>query len=322
MSSSVNTLEAVKLQQNETKVLSDIISQFIADENPLINLAPTVGIDGTQYEYLRTEVLPNSAFRAINGQALSQSGSRKRLSESLAIMSGDIDVDVFLMRQAAGAAIRAAEVRDKSQAMALDHLRTFFKGNTAVVGQENEFDGLQTRLSDPAFSGQVLDAGTTSGGDPLSFHVLDKAIGLTRGGNRALLVAKDLFYRFAQALRNSAVSGIQVALKEGLGDQPMTYNGIPLIPIDRDQAGSIILPFDEPAPVGGQAQTNSVYCVNFEIGGTYMIGGNGGIQITAPYTMDNGNIERTHIEWYTNFVIHDIRSVSRLRGITDAPFVA
>ena len=314
-------LEASKLSANRGEILNSSVAELYAGSSSILATLPFKNIAGLSERILREVTRPSASFRAINEGFTDSFGSRQDFTVSLAISGGNIDIDMVLMSGLNDADLRATETQAKVRALSLNWTRIFMKGDTAVAGQEKEFDGLQKRLGDPAFSSQVINAGNTAGGDALSLEKLDELLDQVEGDNKKLIMNKTMARRLTQASRNQAVGGYVVFTQPEFGRRVMTYNGVEILTIDKDNLNADILPFSEVNPGGGAAASASIYCADFSDLGVYGLT-NGGIMVKDFGELDNGQIMRTKINWLTNYVIKDLRGAARLRGVKNAAIVA
>jgi hypothetical protein len=302
----ITLVEAAKLAANngETK-RAGVIGMF-AKGSEWLRALPFNNIPGNSYAYNREGVLPGVAFRGLNSSYTESTGVINQLSESLKIAGGDLDVDVATVKMM-GQGVRAAHEGMKATALAQEISRVMIKGDseTSVA----EFDGLQKRLT----GSQVIDAGSTSGGDVLSLAKLDETIDAVVSPN-AILMSKAMRRLLTTASRSSSIGGLFGYQVNEFGNQVMTYAGIPILVPYPDNGGTEPLAFDEANPGGGSAVGTSIYVVNF---GTGFLSG---IQSDVMEVRDLGEVQsapvyRTRVEWLCSMVIEHGRAAARLRGI-------
>lgn len=312
-----NLLEASKIATNEYRLMDSAVMELYAGSSSILQTLPFMTLNALVYGYVREIVRPSAGFRRLNEGFSDKQGSNKKYLESVSLSGGNIDIDTVLT--ANNPEVRTTEISAKSRAIALNWTRVFFKGDTSLPTQEHEFDGIQKRLSHADFDGQVIDNGSTSGGDPLSLiklhELIDQVVNPTH-----LIMNKTMLRRLSQASRNQAVGGMVNTDRDELGRIVTFYAGLPILTVDRDNLNQEILPFSESALGGGSNVSTSIYCVSFTDTGLF------GIQQAPLVTenlgrLDDGVTERTQIAWNTSFVLKDVRSAARLRGITNAPVV-
>lgn len=298
---------------NPGTVLRDgVIKQFAERSSLLANL-PILNINGNAYAYNREGSLPGIAWRGINESYTESTGVINPQAETLKILGGDADTDVQLVKQF-GNARRAQDVNMKVKAAAHAFGSAFIEGDQS--SNPREIEGLRRRLTGT----QLIDAGTTSGGDALSLYKLDQLIARVDDPS-AIIMPKSLRLRFGPASRLSTVGGNVTFTVDEFGKTVTSYNGLPiLVPFESNQ-GTDFMAFDEAAPTGGQLATNSVYVVSFGPEGVFGIQ-NAPIEVRDLGEVDDAPVYRTRIEWALGVVVASAFGAARLRGITDAAIVA
>ena len=304
-------LEAAKLGGG-TEIQLAVIEIF-ARSSPILGVLPFRDIPGNALKYNREKTLPGVAFRGANEAYTASTGILNPIVESLTIAGGDLDVDNFIIKTE-GEDARAVHEAMKIKALAEDWQRAFFKGDTS--SEPREFDGLQIRV----VGDQLIDAGATSGGDPMSLAKLDELIDTVMNPTH-LLMNKTMARRMAAAARTTAVSGYLTYERNEFGFRVMFYNDIPILIIEDSEGKDTVLPFTEANPGGGAAASTSVYCASF---GDGMFQGlqNGGMDVRDLGELDEKAVWRTRIEWYAGIAIYHGRAAGRLQGITDAAITA
>jgi hypothetical protein len=178
-----------------------------------------------------------------------------------------------------------------------------------------EFDGLQNRLT----GSQLIQAGTTGGGTPLSLSKLDEAIDAVDFPTH-IIMNKALARRIAAAARSSTVGGYVTYDINEFGRRVMRYNDLPILIVDHDDTGAKVLDFNEAAQSGG-ATASSIYVVNFGEG--YCVGlQNGAMQVRDLGEIDSKPVWRTRIDWNVGFATLHGRCAARLWSISDAAVTA
>lgn len=302
-------VEAAKLNSGDI-FRSTIIEQFARSSGILLNL-PFEDIQGNALKYNREQELPGIGFRGVNEAYTESTGILNPVTESLYIAGGDLDVDTFIL-QTMGDAQRGTQELMKVKALALAWEATFIKGDS--VADPRQFDGLQKRIT----GSQLLTAGTTSGGDPLSLSKLDELIDQVNSPTH-LIMSKAMRRRLTQAARGNAGGFIQWE-RDAFGRQIAVYNDLPIITLENDNNDQPILAFDEADAQGGSTST-SIYCVSFTDGMFT------GIQSGTIDVRDLGELQdkpsyRTRVEWYSGIAIFNGKGAARLSGIKDAAIVA
>lgn len=307
---SLTLIEASKTLQNP---LDQAVVEIYAKESAILGVLPFMGITGNAYKYNREDTLPGIGFRGVGESYTESTGVINPLTEALVIAGGEIDVDTFIVKTEGGGR-RAIETSMKLKALSLAWGAKFFKGDS--VSNPAEFDGLQKRL----VNNQLIAAGATSGGDALSLQLLDRAIDQTRSATH-LAMSKAMRRRFTQAVRNVNVGGVIAQSVDSFGRQVTTYNGLPILEIDEDNAGVEVLGFTEANPGGGSAVGASIYVLSLGLDTLC------GIQNGLPVAEDLGKLQskpayRTRVEWFSGLCMRHPRGATRVWGIKDLAFVA
>jgi hypothetical protein len=306
-------VEAAKL--NSGDVESQAIVEMYARNSAVLRALPFDNIPGNAFKYNREEILPNVGFRGINEGFSEGVGVLNPIVESLVIAGGDLDVDRFIV-QTMGANQRSTQEAMKIKSLAHRWTLAFFKGDSAA--EPREFDGLQRRI--PVGSSQLIDAGATSGGDALSLFKLDTLISRVDQPTH-LAMNKTMALRIAQAARNTTVGGFITWQPNEFGQRVMAYNGLDILEVEEDNAGSAILPFTEANPGGGAAASTSIYALS--LGAGRLVGlQNGAVDVRDLGELEAKPVFRTRVEWYASIAIMNGKSVARLRGIKDIAITA
>ena len=307
----VTLLEAAKLE--DSIVRSSVIEEY-AMANPILPYLPFESIEGPGVSYNREHTLPGVSFRGINESYTPSTGVLNPQFEALKIFGGEITVDNFIL-QTRGSNQREIQESMKLRALSLAWARTFIKGDSSA--DPREFDGLQRRLT----GSQLLDAGSTSGGDVLSLAKLDELRDQVTNPTH-WIVNPAIKRALSAAARNPSVGGYITYQPDAFGRQVMHYADLPILVFDKDNQDVDILPFTEENPGGGTAASTSVYCVSLMPGMVYGIQSQPGIQITELGELNSTPAQGIRLEWYSSIVVNHGRAAARLRGIKMGAVVA
>jgi hypothetical protein len=298
-------LEALKYS-NGSDLQKGIISTYA--ESELLQFLPFKDISGNSYTFNQTESLPGIGFRSVNTDWDPSVGVLNPVSESLRIGGGSIKIDKSLIQtQSNGTPIIAEQISQKTKAFRLRFCKVVIKGNSEDTPEE--FDGLERRLT----GDQVLDAGSTSGGDELSLDMLDLLLDAVEPEADALLMNKTMRRKVGKLVR---ASGSAIETVDGnFGKKLQAYAGTPILPITYDNENNQVLAFDEDDCNGDAAECTSIYAVKF--GPDAFCGlQNGTIDVE-----DQGNIgiyRTVLVEWYVTVTCFGPRCAARLRGLKNA----
>ncbi|MFA7308197.1 MAG: major capsid protein [Hyphomicrobium sp.] len=303
-------IEAAKLETGD--VIRSAIIELYAGSSDVLRVLPFEDIAGNALKYNREGNLPGVGFRGVNEAYTPSTGVLNPMTEPLVIAGGDLDVDNFIIRTM-GEGIRARHEGMKVRALALAWTRKFIKGDQA--SDPREFDGLQTRI----VGNQLIAAGATANGTPLSLGKLDEAIDQTLNPTH-LIMNKSMARKLTVAARTTTVGGNISWDKDEFGRRIMMYNDLPIITVDLDGEGTAILPFTE-AATSGTATATSIYVVSMGADGVTGIQ-NGGMDVRDLGELQTAPVWRTRVEWFTGIAAFNGRAATRLWSISDAAVTA
>ena len=294
-------------------MLENAIVRMFAEESDIVRALPFESITGNALKYNREGALPGVGFRGINEAYTESTGVLNPVTESLAILGGDIDVDKFLV-DTMGAQQRDVQRRMKVAAMAQAWARTLIKGDT--TSQPREFDGLQVRLG----GAQLIANSAAAGGGALSLARLDEAIDAVDNPTH-LIMAKAMRRRFTALMRNQALAGNVLLDKDEFGRPMLSYGGLPILVGYSRNGGVEPIPFVEVGAGGGAAQNTSIYVVSFGPGRLTGIR-NGGMQVRDLGELQSAPVLRDRVETYAGIALMHGRAAARLSSVNDAAITA
>lgn len=285
------------------------VIEMYAGSSAILQVLPFENIAGNAYKYNQEQSMPGVGFRGVNESYPSSTGILNPQTESLVIAGGELDVDTFIVQTMPGADIRGTHERMKIRSLALAWTKKFIKGDSA--SDPREFDGLQKRV----VGNQLIAAGSTANGTPLSLNKLDEAIDQTLNPTH-IIMNKALRRRLTTAARDVNIGGYISYTTDAFGKQVMMYNDLPILTVDLDNTSAEILGFTE-AATSGTATATSIYVASLEDGALT------GLQNNGMTVQDLGLLQsepkyRTRIEWFNGICIMNGRAVTRLYSIADA----
>lgn len=304
-------IEAAKLHSGD--VVRQAIIELYAQSSDVLRTLPFEDIAGNALRYNREDTLPGVGFRGVNESYTESTGVLNPVTEPLVIAGGDLDVDAFIVKTM-GEDQRSVQEAMKIKALSHRWTLAFVKGDSST--EPRSFDGLQVRLT----GNQLISAGSTAVGDPLSLANLDQLIDQVDEPTN-LIMNKTMRRRLTAAARNTSVGGYITWDKDEFGQRVMRYNDLEILIAFEDNTGSEILPFTEAAiTTAGGAASTSIYCVSFREG---MLTG---IQNDTIDARDLGELQtkpcvRTRVEWYNGIAVFHGKAAARLGGISDAAVV-
>lgn len=305
---SLTLLEAAKLA---TDPLQRGVIEVFPRTSPVLERLPFLTVSSDSYKYNQEATLPGIAFRGIGEGYTESTGVVNPQVETLSILGGVSDVDRVLVKTQGNINnLRATHDGLKAKAAALKFTRTFFKGDNST--SPKEFDGLENRLT----GDQVLDAGSTSGGDALTLDKLDDLLDSVAGGADVLYLNKTLRRKVNTLVR--AAGQASEIVSDSFGRQLQAYAGVPMAVIEDDETGAAILDFTEDNPGGGAAASSSIYACR--LGVSEFVSGLqcGSMDVIDQGLYSGGTAYRTLIEWITGMAVFHPKAAARLRGIKNA----
>lgn len=301
-------IESAKLSQNTLQ--QGVIETFVQNA-PVLQYLPFMEIQGNAYAYNREDSLPGIAFRGVNEAYTESTGAVNQLTESLAIMGGDADVDKFIQKTRSNLNDqRALQTGLKTKAAAYKFQDTFFNGDVAV--DSKSFDGLKKRLTGSQVitaATNGLDIGVASNYDTF-LEALDALLYQTRGRADALYMDSKTMIRLNTIARKLGFHEMTV---DAFGRPVSAYNGVPIFDAGDNADGDKVIGHNETA--GSATNTTSIYAVKF--GADEFTSGltNGGVMVTDLGEVQDKPVYRTRIEFYTGLALFDGKSAARLSGI-------
>jgi len=295
----------------------------IARSTMVFNFLPFISVDDYQWDTTYDTEEARASYRAINEELTEGENDVAKLQFSTAILGDIVSIDRSIIRNKGRQAFSKQMVA-KSEGIGFTYNESFIKGSRAA--DPRQFDGLQTIMENQIPGSQTF-ASSTSGGEALSLDKLDAAISAVRGAG-IIFCSDNIFRKFWSAGRNSAVSGFVNYQPNdanpsgmGLGAQIVFYGGIPIVPIKSTFNEDTILPFDEPASVGGAAQTTSLYIAKLGADGLY--GAQNGSIMANDFGQVQGSVyHKGDVEWEAGVGVDHPLAVCRYKDITDEAFVS
>jgi len=306
-------LEMSKIAAGRDEVVKSAIMEYFANGSELLSAIPWETIQGNAVTFNRESTLPTVAFRGVNEAYTASEGKTEKITESLAIAGGDIDVDKFLV-DTGGPGQRDVQEQLKAKSMALSIVKNLIKGD--VTSTPKGIDGFQRRCL--ASDNLVQNAASTAVG--LSLAKLDEAIDNVDNPTH-IIMNKATKRRFSAAARSTSVGGYITYDVDTMGAQVMRYAGLPILAIDKDETNTAILPFTETDPASGSIGC-SLYVVSFTSDGVVGLQGPGGMDVRDLGEISTQPVFRTRVEWYIGLAVYRVKSLCRLWGFTDVAITA
>lgn len=307
----ITLVEAMK--HNEGDVVRAGVIEMFARASDVLRVMPFRDIPGGSYHYTQEGSMPGVGFRGVNQTYTESTGIVNPQVEVLRIAGGNLDCDRAIIKMH-GPGARSWQEFAKVKALALFLQKKLIKGDSLV--DVREFDGLQNRIT----GSQLIEAGTTDGGDALSLLKLDELCDAVDDPTH-LIMSKAIRRLLSAAARTTTVGGFIVWEKNEFGKKIAFYNELPILLTDIDETGSRVLDFNEVGGTGATATATSIYCVAF---GEGMLMGlqNGVMEVEDLGRVSGTPILRTEVEWLVGLAALHARCAGRLRGVKNVAVVA
>lgn len=312
--------QAAVLSKDELR--RGILETFV-QESPVLDRIPLLEIEGNAYAYNKEATLPGVAFRGVNEAYVESTGTFVQAFEGLSILGGDADVDRFIAKTRGNLVDQRAE-QDllKVKAASFKYQDHFINGD--VVVEPKGFDGLKKRLT----GSQVIDAGTNGipvvgngGSDSHTFFdALDDLLASVpgiNGSNGAIYANARVLGKIRSAGRR--IGGTETVREDATGKRVLTWQGVPILDLGQNLAGSPILAQNETQ--GSSTTASSLYAVKFGQNETEQaVTGltNGGVQVDDLGQLQEKPAYRTRIEFYCGLATFGGKAAARLRGVLAA----
>jgi hypothetical protein len=206
-----------------------------------------------------------------------------------------------------GADIRAQKELSQVKALSLNIGAQMINGDSTL--DPRGFDGLRTRI----VGDQLMDAGSTDGGNALSVGMLRDLIDMVDSPTH-LVMSKKMRNLLSAAATDSTIGGYIAYDKDEFGRRVTMFDGLPIVTTDYDAAGAQIIDFNEVGAGGPTATASSVYCVNFGDEGVTGLQ-NGVMEVRDLGEMQTKPALLTRVEWLVGMAVLHGRAAARLRGI-------
>lgn len=304
--------EAAKLSTDQ---LQRGVQETFVQESPVLDRLPLLPIQGNSFKYNEEATLPGVEFRAVNSAYSESTGTVNQKSEGLVILGGDADVDTFIVQTRGNLNDqRAFQTRAKVKAASYKFQDAFINGDTAV--DANSFDGLKKRLTGT----QVISAATNGlpvlGADDAARHTffdkLDELLSLVPNAD-ALYMNDAVRAKIKSSARRLTTYDQTV---DSFGRVIQTYNGVQLLSLGANAAGTPVMPQTEVQ--GSSSVASSIYAVRFgRDESDQAVTGltNGGVQVKDLGEIDAKPVFRTRIEFFCGLAVFGGRAAARLSGV-------
>lgn len=261
----VTLVDANKLT---TDMLQKGVIETMVTTSGVLQRLPFVEVVGSGYSYNLLTELPEVAYRAVNEGYTESTVPTEKMVESLVIMGGDADVDVYLQNTHSNINdLRAMQTEAKAKNVARTFEKDFFSG----TGTGNALKGLDARLAEGKVGTSIKKA--------LTYSALNELIDAVVDGADCLFMSKTMRRNLLDLLQKD--NHYLESGSDAFGRPVSMYGGVEIVPVD-----------DSLIPA------NKVYAVKFGTD-SYVHGlSNGGITVRDLGELDVKPVYRTRIEFY------------------------
>lgn len=242
---------------------------FILDllrASDLIKAVPFDTVTGMQVNGKRWQTMPSAGFRQIGGGYTESSGRVEDVSETLALLGGDVKVDKVAEKVASIESPLVTNMKMKAKAVAFAFNDAFINGDQGV--DPDSFEGIKKRVAnmparqtiDLASAGDSLKVKASAANEKTFLDALHQAIKVVDGATH-ILMNENSWIQFGSVLRDLGLNYDLVSLYD------KTWNGfanVPLIDVGlkADKSTEIIASTEDPGD-GGNDST-SFYVVRMD----------------------------------------------------------
>ena len=268
------------------------------------------------YTFRRQLALPAVAARNLNENvAADTKGHTEKITEAFKIYETSTVIDQVLLQTEEGKQELVEQAMMHFTAMMQQYMNDVFSGDETSTPAE--VTGFKARCT----GDQLIEAGSTNGGDACSVAKVRQLIDQVNGPNKVLFMSKGMSRRADAAVSLSAVGGqVQIGVESWAG-KCTTINGTPVVPVADFDGDDNILDFDEVGSGGSTATAGSIICVS--LGDKGAVGQRNGL--AAPRTVGEVGLEssmRNKLLGLFGLALKTPKCAARLRGISNAAWVA
>jgi len=287
--------EASKLSNDV--LLTGVVETIIKD-SPILQSLPFIEIVGNGLTYNRENAAATAAFYDVGDSWTESTPTFTQITAVLKIVSGDADIDNFLLATRSNLQdLEAAVVQLKAKAVQQKFEDTFVNGDTSVDAKA--FDGIE-KLTE---SGQTVSMGTN--GASLTLAKLDELIDLVKGGKPDILLMSKRSRRTLNNLARTS-GGFLESDRNEFGQMVQYYDGTPVAVCDY---------ISDAKTVGTSSDCSTIYAVQLGEGALSGLTAPGGLQVERVGSLEAKDATRTRVKWYVSLALFNTLKLSKLIGV-------
>lgn len=328
----------VDVASSQQTILKLGIVKGILETSPLLGFFPIETLDTVFYRFIKEGKLPEATTRNFGSPFAAQDEAKFEPGNlTLKVLGGEFAIDRNLEgeKNADEETQIAGHIRRWKRAISLDWKELLVKGDSSTTSTDP--DGLEALVSALPAS-QSIDFVGAAGGSTIAAAAVDDIVesvdelidANTGAGLPNLIITNRAVLRAlrAKALAAAANNPLATIFKyttfsmPGVGDKAMQVragiwdDSIPMIPVDDDSQGNLILPQTEAAGDGSGSTFSSMYSV--VTGEDFVMS----LQKFADGPQVAITPEKTgasyQIEWPIGLVNHHLNAIAVMRGISVA----
>lgn len=285
---------------------ASIVNMF-AMEYMINALLPYTSTTGFDYPFTVFDTLPTVTPRDFNADYTSDYGKSSNYRIAWKNYGGKLEIDKALKKgNPAG-----AQTQEMLQLAAI--AKKWAQHSIEGAGS-TELVGLNLFLS-TFWSSQLVNAGTTAGGDLLTLTMMDDMLALVDNPT-AIFCSEKVNQRLTYLARTATNHNINFTIDQ-FGNQVAAYHGVPVYKMKDGDTGADILSTTEIDGAASQSNTSSVYAIRFGEDGFHGFAP-GGVGMEVKSVDPGTNYDVTRIEKNAGVVLEHKRAAARIRYVKQA----
>lgn len=300
----VTLLEQAKAEKNPQAAAT--INMF-AMEYMINALLPYVSMTGFDFPFTIFDTLPTVAPRDFNADFTSDYGKSSNFRVAWKNYGGKLEIDKALKKGNPDGASTQEMLQLSAIAKKWAQHLIEGAGNTELVGLNSFFTSF--------WSGQMVNAGTTDGGDVLTLAMMDDMLALVDNPT-CIFMTERVNQRLTVLARTSTAHNIAFGIDQ-FGQQVLHYGNVPIYKMKDGDTGTDILSTTELGGSGSTATASSVYAIRFGEDGFHGFAP-GGVGMEVKQVDPGTQYDVTRIEKNAGCVLKHKRAASKIRYVKNA----
>ena len=253
------TLEDIARRLSQSSVLQPImVDEF--RQSVLMDMVRFKMIPGMHDEFTILTELPDAQRRGVHGEFTSSKSTNSMGTEAISIYGSKMTHDRVLNRTGNFDVVDELRKHVRATRLLLEYEMVY--GDPSDDETPGQITGLQ-HWAENSYGWEAetsVSAGVTSGGAALSLRRFQDALDSCQDATH-IFCGQQMRNVITTGATDVDVSGFVNRNDAAFGGRVATFDGIPIIPLERDQNHQRILGFNEPA-FAGPATSSSIYIVS------------------------------------------------------------